>query len=264
MALFPLAKPLEGMSLTTTACHLYTQSLLNVLPVSISFALILHLIQNGAQYLPDAWKSLTLSISMFLGVLTLPLLSGFIIVIDRVSKGHPVKLKDDLLEILQRFPSLMATLVSMLLIPAIIFAIAVGIQLYLLGTHAAPVIIIVFRVMIGLVIFAAFTPKLFSPFLVFTHSLDSNSALEMSELLVKGSFVKTFLYGLYGLVFFGLLLTLSTWLPYLVPSTKEISVPLLQSIGQILVAILGSWSFALWMTLLADAQCRKKEALKSF
>lgn len=261
MALFPLSKPLEGMNLTTTACHLYRQSLMKLLPLVIAFAFILHLIQNGHLYVPEPWKKQYLSISMFLAVFTLPILALYIIVTDRVSKGKPILHKADLEEVAQRFPSLMAVLISMLLIPSILFAIGIGIQLYLLSAHAPTIAIVTLRVVIGLLIFAAFTRKLFAPFLVFTDSLDSNSALETSDILVKDNFFKTYLYGLSGLVFFGLLLTFADWLPWLIPQAKAISAPMLHIIGQVLVAGLGSWSFALWMTQLADSQCRKKNVL---
>lgn len=256
MALFPLATPLEGLNLITTACHLYRQSLWRILPLSIAFAVIMHLFQDGHSYFPEAIQAKFHAISMFLIVFTLPILAGYIVVIDLVSKGKTFTYSDVIAKVVQGFVALMAVLISMLLIPAIIFAVITGIHLIMLSTHTNFLNIYVYRTLLAVVVYFFFTSKIYAPVLVFTDNLDSNSALDLSDTLVKGDFLKTFLYSLYGGAFFVAILTFSLWLPLIIP-TAHLNPLLIDVLGQIIVAVLGSWTFALWLTMLADNQSRK-------
>lgn len=228
----------------TTACHLYGQSFTALLPFSLVFAILL-----GLMHLPlfQNW-------GIFLGVLTLPVFIGWIMVLHAAQQGKPYSLLQIVDAILDKFISLMGVFFSMLLIPSIILCGGIIVGLLLESKKVDPTAILFFRIFIGLSLFTALISKSMAPLLIFTESLDPNSALEKSETLVHPHFVKTFFYMLYAIVFFGLLLTLAHWLPWLIPSLKTLPSIILNLCSAALAAVVGPWSIALWLAQLSDLQ----------
>lgn len=248
------------MELTKRACRLYRASFTRVLPFSIPFAVLIHFVQDGHHYVPLAWQKQYQGLSMFFAVLSLPLLAGVIIRIDEVAKRKTVSLSDTLSLLFNRFITLIAVLVSMILLPAIVFLIGFIIEFVLLGMKAPLLVINLWRIFLCFALFASITPKLFSIFLVFTEDLDANSALEKSDKLTKGVFFQTFLIGLQGVLFLILIFSFASLSVWLVPALKAVPRILLDVIGQAIVAFTLAWSFALWMTQMADRESKVKSA----
>lgn len=256
MALFPLATPLKGLQLFGTACKLYRVSFIKLMPLTITLALIMHLFQNGYAYFPPIIQAQYTGICMFLIVFSLPVLAGYIVAIDSIAKGKPFSYEDIALTTIKNFTGLMGVLISMLLIPAIIFAVITAIHLLILNAMLPLLNVYVYRTFLALIIYATFTSKIYAPVLVLTESLDVNSALEKSDSLVKGKYLTTLLYSVYGGAFFTAILTFSLWSPLFIPMLQ--TNPFLGDIlGQIAVVIFSSWSFCLWVTLMANAETKE-------
>lgn len=228
----------------TTACRLYGQSFFRLLPFSFIFVILLRLmhmplLQNG---------------TILLGVLTLPVFISWIMVLNGTHQGKPCSLIQIISTILDKFVSLMGVFFSMLLIPAIILCGAIIVGLFLESKKIDATAILFFRIFIGLTLFTTLISKSMAPLLIFTESLDPNSALEKSETLVDPYFIKTFLYELCAIAFFGLLLSSSSWLPWLIPALSTLPSIALNLGSEVLTALLAPWSIALWLAQLNALQ----------
>lgn len=227
----------------TTACRLYGQSFYALLPFSLIFVILLHLM-----HMPFLHNEV-----VFLGVLTLPVFIGWLLMLDNARQGKSYSVIEIIDLILSKFLSLIAVFFSMLLIPSIILCVGIMIALFLEMKNVDPTGILLFRIFIGLCIVITMVPKSMAPLLIFTDFLDPNAALEKSEELVKAHFINTLFYELYAIAFFGLLLTASSWLPWLIPGLPLS--PLALSLGcEGLTALLGPWSIALWLGQLSFLQ----------
>ena len=225
------------LKVITTACRLYRQSFWSMLPFGLAIAGLLLLI-----HLPQL-----ANVKVFLMVLCIPLMMAWIIVCDEINKQKKPNFLDIVSILIEKFPSLIGTWANMLFIPIIIAVVGIALIFCLAYLKLPSIFVTGLFCLLGLIIFAMLVPKWMAMLLIFTDSLDANSSIEQSETLVKKHYLKTFLLIGYGLLYFGLLLTMATWLPFLIPSIKTLDLFWLQGLSALLTGVLGPWFVALWI-----------------
>lgn len=242
-------------TLTPTTYRLYCRTIRATIGLTATLALSMHLVFNPA-YFPPTWQSLQRSLMTFWLALVLIVFCSGIIVIDNLAKAKNLSIFEMGYLLLERFTSFMGTLFSSVLVPAIIFIIGIVVEIILHHPSVPPLSIIPWRLFVGLIIIASVTSKFFSLLLVFTERLDTNTALEKSQILVKNNFGKTYFVILIGLLYFGLLATLTQWFPRLFPALTGIPAEGFALISQLLFALTGSWPLVLWLSHLYTLQKR--------
>ncbi len=257
MAIFPLEHPLDGMKLIAAACRLYKISLLRLLPLLVLVVFIYHLFRFGDHYLPKAYVNLYHQVSWYVLILWIPMVFSIFSKLDKISRDQSFSGWELCILTAQRFITLMVCLVSILLFPAIILAIGIIVNLVLGKYHAPFLVFMIWNSVLCLLLFAISVNKLFAPILVVTHQQDANNAIDKSTLLVKGFYWRTFGYSLYAILLLVFLCFLPTLFNALLP-IKQLPFYITEGIGELLLLLIGPWSFALMLTQLQDLISRKK------
>jgi hypothetical protein len=254
MSTFPLQKPLDSKALISTTCHLYRISVIKVLPISILFLIFYNFIRFG-EVLFQGHPHWHLQASMFALLFTLPLMAMIFYTQDDVAKDLPIHYRQYIVRFTLRFLSLMGSLFSMLLFPLFILGICVGIYLYL-GYKQAPFwLLLTWKQISYVFVFATVVTKLFAPLAALMDEKDANNAVDFSEQMVKGFYWRTFLQSFYAI----LLLVFLAYLPLIVQSSFiQFKIPfyVYETIGQILLILIGPWAFASILTQKYDLQSR--------
>lgn len=259
MAQLPILKNLDNLSLITHACHLYKASIMRVLPLSILLAIFVIYIRVGAQFFSPQWKHYFLQSAMLVAVILLPLGAMIFKTIENVGKEKHSTYLEIFIVGCQKFISLFGTFISMILFPLIVLGLGIAVYFMLLKFHLPSTILILWKALLFVIVFACFVPKLFAPILVVTDNQDANSALDLSSFLVKNYYLRTFTQGLSAV----LLIVLLAKLPALYPLIKGVAVLqlklILEGISGVLLALIGPWSFALLLVNQSELQWRKRE-----
>lgn len=256
--LFPIKQAEPNDQLIKTACRLYRQSLLAVLPLSLLAVVIYYAICFGDQYLPQQWMAYYKQLAMFASLVLLPLLAMMVSIMDHTGKGLSFSYGSIIGFTLQRFLSLLGALLSLLLLPLIILA--CGIALYLfLGIQKTPeIVLFIVRIFILLAIFATLMTKIFAPILVITHEQDANNAIEYSSKLVKGSYWRTLIFTLYAILWIAFLVALPRLSYYYFPAyVQKFPFWQLQAAGLFLLALLGPWSLSFMIAQQYNLQAKQ-------
>ena len=257
--LLPLSEPLNGKTLITKACHLYKISLLRVLPIILVIVLMISFMRLGVYFLSPEYHKMFYKSSFVLILFILPLCGMMFVVMNDIAQGKKIALTDHFANLLDRFLSLMGSMISVLLLPAVMFGIGVVGYLFAGMHHLSPMLLLGWKVFIEVVIWALIIPKLFSPILVFTDHLDANTSVDASAKLVKGHYWRTFVYSGYGV----LLLILIAGIPMLMNlyahSIYQMA-PMLawEALVCALLVTLAPWTFALLLVQQYDLQMRKQ------
>jgi hypothetical protein len=256
MATFPFSQTVDDNTFIKTVCHLYRISLLKVMPVSLLLLLIYNFMRFGDVLFPKQYTHLHIQIAAFATLILLPMFGTLICIQDAIGKGNPVEYKKLFIYTVMRFLSLMGCLFSMLVFPGIVFLFCIGVY-FLLAMKGLPItIILAWSALSGFLVFGAFVTKIIAPILVFTDEQNANDAVENSEQMVKGYYIRTFIFSLYAILLLFFLSKFSYMATGYFHSLKEVSPWILEAIAQVLLFIIGPWSFALLLTQKYDLQSR--------
>ncbi len=255
MSLFPLAQPLKAIPLISTACHLYSKSIIMALPLSAITVLLLETIRYGAALFPTFWQTYALKGGMFLLVFLFPLVGMMFILIDNIAKEQSHSYYHTFMIMLQSFLSYMAGILSTLLLPVLVFGLGLVLFFVLLHNRIAPIWLMLTQCLTFLGVFAAFIPKIFTPIVVVVDRLDANSAVDYSMKLVKHRYFRTFGFVFYALFLIILLTQVSHIVGYFYPHMALN--PFILGTEAFLLTVIGPWSLALLLTLKSDLEVRK-------
>ncbi|HRE30958.1 MAG TPA: hypothetical protein PLD88_03195, partial [Candidatus Berkiella sp.] len=175
---------------------------------------ILHYFRYGKGYLPIAWQPYHLQSAMVLLILSLPVIGAMIAVIDKVAQNSPYTVWTLTKEVGARFLSLMGALISIALLPLILFGVCYAIYFYLIYLHLPVNRLFAWQIFSLLLVFLSIVTKIYAPWLIFSDGLDANDAQDMSSLLVKGRFLKTFIHGLFAVLVIVFLIKLPGLIEY--------------------------------------------------
>ncbi|MGD9591954.1 MAG: hypothetical protein AB7V32_05495 [Candidatus Berkiella sp.] len=256
MAHFPLNRIINNDDVIKICCRLYRQSVLKVLPISIALLLLYNFIRFGEYLYPEKYAHLHPQIAIFAVALLLPLIGALFSAIDAIGKTSTLSYSQLAIYTIQRFLPLAGCFFSMLLVPALILGVCAGVYFYLGMIEVNMLILFGWAGISSLIVFASFVPKVFAPILVFSDMLGANESIDESARLVKGNFLRCMLFCLLA----GLVLFFFARLGYLItsyfPALKTLPRYMPEAIAQVLLAIIGPWSFALLLTLKYDLQIR--------
>jgi hypothetical protein len=270
MATFPFPQVVDSKTFIKTVCHLYRISVIKVLPVSILLLLIYDFIRFGSVLFPKQYTHYHLHAACVALLIFLPLIGTLFCIQDAIGKEKPIEYLKLIIFTATRFLSLMGCLFSMLVFPGLIFLICIGVYFglamkgaaiaHVLGWKVFPVeIILGWKIFSEFAVFAAFVSKILAPILVFTDEQNANDAVDNSEKLIQGYFVRTFIFTLYAFLLLFFLSDFSYLATAYFHSLKHVSSMILEGIGQLLLLIIGPWSFALLLTQKYDLQSRVVE-----
>ncbi|MCS5712124.1 hypothetical protein [Candidatus Berkiella aquae] len=248
MSIFPLTQPLDDSALLKTTCHLYRISLLRVLALSALFVVILHYFRFGKAYLPIAWQPYHLQSAMVLLILSLPVIGAMITVIDKVAKNSPYTFWTITKEVGDRFLSLMGALISIALLPLILFGVCYAIYFYLIYLHLPVPALFAWQIFSLLLVFLTIVTKIYAPWLIFSDGLDANDAQDMSGLLVKGRFLKSFIHALFAVLVIVFLIKLPGLIEYYFSAAKSAPQWAIALVADIILMIIGPWSLVFLLT----------------
>lgn len=257
MPIFPLTKPISDHELLKTTCHLYTMSLLRVLPYSFVCVAILHFFRYGKSYLPLAWQPYHQQSAMILLVLTLPLIGAMITTIDKVATSSAMGTMDILKETGARFLSFIGALASMAFVPLILLGICILGNFVLLYYHANFNVVFAWAMLSPLLVFASLVANLYAPWLIFSDGLDANDAQAMSSTLVKKDYWRTYSHGLYAVLVVVFFIQIPTMFSYYFSSMHS-NIVWVELIAEVLLMIIGPWSLVFLLANKYELQIRKK------
>ncbi len=260
MALIPLKAPLSNDAIITNCCKLYRLSLPKVLALNISLLLVLNFIRFGASLYPAPYAHLHSQIAIFAVVILLILSGTLFCAIDGVAKGMTTSYKNLLYFTLSRFLPFAGCIFSMFLLPALIMGVCVGVYFFLGFRQVNTLYMFSWLCITGLILIAAFIPKLFAPILVFIDNLGANESIDESARLVKGNFFRSFVFCLLAILVVLFFIMLGKILAVFIPELKAQPQMVIESVGQVLLAFIASWSFALLLILKYDLQQRHPQA----
>ncbi len=255
MATFPLNAPLTNDALIRTTCHLYRMSMLKVLPISIGLVLVYDFILYGAALFPAPYVALHSQVALFMAILFLPLMAMLFQLIDSIAKEQALSYGNSLIMTLKKLLTLIGCFFSMLLFPIFIMGICIGVYVFLGIKNFAQGVMFGWLLFSLVVVFAAFVPKLLAPILVVSDDQSANDSVDNSERLVKGHYLRTFMFMLYAILLLYFLVNLGNLAIAYVPSLKQHFMPI-EIIAQCVLAIIGPWSFVLLLTMKYDLQKR--------
>lgn len=256
MATFPFSQAVDDKTFIKTVCHLYRISLIKVMPVGLLLLLIYDFMRFGDVLFPKQYAHLHIQVAAFATLILLPLFGTLICIQDAVGKENPIDYKKLFFYTATRFLSLMGCLFSMLVFPGIVFLICIG-GYFLLAMKGFPItLILAWSALSGFLVFGAFVTKIVAPILVFVDEQNANDAVENSEQVVKGYYIRTFIFSLYAILLLVFLSKFSYMATGYFHSLKEVSPWVLEGIAQVLLLIIGPWSFALLLAQKYDLQSR--------
>jgi hypothetical protein len=255
MAIFPLKDIQSNDTLIRHTCKLYGLSLLKVLPLSLSVVVIYHLVRFGEIYFGQSQQLI-----MFIAILCLPLFSAMVVLILQVGEEKSLSLKSLFMPPLQRFLSLLACLVSMILVPLIVALVGV-VGYFLMGhffTKLPAEVFFLLKILIGLAVFFVLLPKIFAPILLFSESLEVNTALDTSEELVKMQYARTLIFTLYGLSLLWFIAILPTLFQFYFKKVALSSL-VLELMAEGLLVLILPWVITLFVMQAKDLYLRKTQ-----
>ncbi|OJV89034.1 MAG: hypothetical protein BGO43_01350 [Gammaproteobacteria bacterium 39-13] len=221
---------------------------MKLLPFSILSLVIYDFICFGKMLFPKH-VPLFQQLSMFAVLLLLPAAAMLFPALDKIAKQQSFSVSDIFLLGASRFLSFMGSILSMVLLPLIILGICIGVYLFLSQKHVTYPYLFGWVMFSYFLILATMITKILAPILVLVDEQDANSSVDESDRLVKGYYFQTFTYVLYAI----LLLILLARVPQIIygffPAlTKSIPSIWLEGLAQILLIIVGPWSFAFLLT----------------
>lgn len=206
--------------------------------------------------LPEHVTTLKINLNMFLLILILPIKGAMITLVYYKAISKQTSYKQVIYLGFARLLSLLGCLLSMILLPLIVLGLGMVIYL-IMGFYNAPFwSLFLFLKIIPLLVFAVILPKIFAPFLVYTHNQGASESIEVSTTLVKGFYRRTFIFTLFAILLIEFLYKL-VYLPYW-PGIEGLSDAIKQGIAYALILLIGPWSLACMIMQLADLQFRKK------
>lgn len=245
-------------SLKAYICSLPKTVLISALIIGLGVLMII-----GPQLAPPAYQSKVSLAAMFAAIAMLPLLGMVIMLINNYISQKAASLISLFLYSLERFISLIGSIVSASVLPLIIMMICIllffAINLPALKLPALPLMIsfLAPSIMYTLVVLSL-VPKIFAFVMVFTEKLDANESIETSESMVKGFYWRSFLYTVVAIVKILFIVNIPEMAHYYLPATSH----LLPSWG--LLAIQASlllftipWIIALWV-------CHQKDLYSNY
>ncbi len=257
MPIFPLAKPLSDHELLKTTCHLYTTSLLRVLPYSFLCVIIVHFFRYGTSYFPLDMQPYYQQGAMILLVLTLPLIGAMISTIDKIATSSTMSTIDILKETGMRFLSFIGALASMAFLPLVLLGLCILGNFALLYYNMNFNLVFAWAMLSPLLIFASLVSTLYAPWLIFSDGLDANDAQSMSNLLVKNNYWRTFSHGLFAVLVIVFFMKIPMMFNYYFANI-HINQVWVELIAEALLMIIGPWSLVFLLTNKYDLQIRKK------
>lgn len=260
MVTFPLKQPLDSKSFISSVCHLYKKSVIKLLPFSILCVAMLGFMRFGNLLLPKH-APLFQQLSMFVLILLFPAIGMIFSCLDKIAKQQSFSYGSILLAVAKRFISFMGCLFSMTLLPLIVLALCIGGYLFLSHKLVPYFFLFLWVVISYFLLVATLITKIIAPILVLTDNQDANDAVDTSERLIKGSYFQAFIYTLYAILLLVFLIKLPMIIHFFLPSlTNSLSPLLLEGFAQVLLILIGPWSFALLLAYKYDLQARHPEA----
>jgi len=257
MPIFPLTKPLSDHELLQTTCHLYTISLLRLLPYSLLCVGIIHYFRYGKAYLPHDWQHLHQQSAMLLLVIMFPLMGIMITIIDKIATNTPATTGNVIKETATQFLSFMGALASIAFIPMILLGLCIGAYFALLYFRVNMHVAFAWIWFSKLLIFASIVPKVYAPWLIFSDGLEANDAQNISSVLVKNHYFKTFTNSLFALLVIVYFLEVPEMFGYYFANI-HIAPLWVELVAEGLLAIIGPWSLVFLLTNKYNLQLRKK------
>lgn len=248
--------------LIKNTCRLYRLSLWRILPFSTLIVALYHLIIFGQSYIPAPWLKYYKQSAMFGLIIIFCLMAMIFKTLDAIAKQAPLPLGALIHFTFTRFLSLLGAIISLLLLPAILLALGVAIYLFL-GIQQVPALALLgWQCLVVGTIFASLVPKILAPILVISDEQEANAAVENSPRLVKHFYWRTLMLTLYSYLLWVFLIQLPSLITYYFPQlAQQISPLILQISADVLLVVIGPWSFACLLMQKYDLQIQKAKAL---
>lgn len=247
MMLFPFQKQISEQTLFNTACHLYRISLIKILPFSLLSSAIYFFIQKGKKIFTTMPEHYFTNISITLLILYIPIWSIAFKMLDQIGKAKPIFFHDLVDSCARSFINLMNGLLSILLFPALILAFCMVTYILLLKFKVHFAIILLLKLFTPFFVLMGIIQPLFMPLYIICENKDTIEALESSKALTKANYFITLLYAVYALSLIILCAKLPTLFQYYF-NLQEGNMLLITGSSAMLLALLGPWSFAFFLS----------------
>ena len=250
---FNFEQPHNGPELLKYSLKAYLCTLPKTAFISSLVVVLGVLMVVAPQLAPPAYQSKASLVAMFAAIAMLPLLGVIVMLIHNHVTQKPASLISLFLYSLERFISLIGSIVSASVLPLLIIMGCIllffAINLPALKLPTLPLLLsfLAPSIMYTLVLLALI-PKIFSFVMVFTERLDANESIEISEMMVKGFYWRSFLYTVVALVTILFIVNIPEMAHYYGPATSQ-SLPnwSFSAIQAILLLFTIPWVIALWI-----------------
>ncbi|MCS5708041.1 hypothetical protein CC99x_003895 [Candidatus Berkiella cookevillensis] len=250
---FNFDQPHNGPELLKYSLKAYICSLPKTAFISALIIVLGVLMVTAPQLAPPAYQSKASLAVMFTAIAILPLLGMIVMLINNHMVQKPASLISLFLYSLERFISLIGSIVSASVLPLLIIMGCIllffAINLPALKLPTLPLLIsfLAPSIMYTLVLLALI-PKIFAFVMVFTERLDANESIETSEMMVKGFYWRSFLYTVVAFVKILFIANIPEMAHYYFPVTSQLlpnwSFWVIQAI---LLLFTIPWVIALWV-----------------
>lgn len=257
MPIFPLSKPLSDHELLKTTCHLYTISLLKVIPYSFLCVAFIHVFRYGKGYLPVEWQPYHQEAAIVLLVLTIPIVGAMINTIDNIATEAKMSVAGILKVTGARFLSLIGALASMAFVPMLLLGLCVAGYFALIYYNVNFNVTFAWIMLSPLIVFASMVSNIYAPWLICSDGLDANDAQAKSNLLVKNNYWRTFSHGLFAVLVIVFFLKIPDMFGYYF-ANLHVKQEWVNLIAEGLLMIIGPWSFVFLLANKYDLQFKKK------
>lgn len=260
---FNFDQPHNGPELLNYSLKAYLCSLPKTAFISTLVIILGVFMAVAPQLAPPVYQSKASLAAMFAAIAMLPLLGIIIMLINNYIVQKPASLISLFLYSLERFISLIGSIVSASVLPLLIIMACIllffAINLPALKLPTLPLLIsfLAPNIMYTLVLLALI-PKIFAFVMVFTERLDANESIETSEMMVKGFYWRSFLYTVLVLVKILFIINIPEMAHYYFPAFNHLlpnwSFGVIQAI---LLLFTIPWIIALWV-------CHQKDLYSNY
>ena len=249
-------RPQNGSTLLKLSFGIYLATLRKTLPLSALIILLFATIAYGPQFAPAQFTESANLIAMFLFIAIVPIVSMIMMIIHDYFTDESTGFKSLFIHSTQRFLSVMGCLISSILWPLIIILVSIAVYFALISMPAPLLVLFLAPSALYLLIILSVIPKLFSFVLILTEKLDTNTAIETSETMVKGFFWRSVLYTLLALIVILFIVNIPSMIQFYVSGGTILPTWALQLISASLLFMAIPWVASLWVVHQRDLYLR--------
>jgi len=259
MKLFPFDAALSSRALFARSCRLYRIGLLKALPFSALWVAMYAFLRLGKDIWPASLHPYYLQTAMIIGVLILPVMAMVVVAYDKTGREDNPSVFSITLDTCRRILSFFGVFISMLLIPALVAGLLLGLYLLFLKYQLPDIWLCFYPILACLILYLAFVHNLMAPFLNLSDHLDANTSIEHGQQLVKPYYGLTLIYGLYSVLIVLFIMMLPFLVNYYWPHLG-VAQWVLETSSALLLMVVSPWSFAFLLTYKFQLQSLFKTA----